>query len=66
MRWRTMIAGWTVHTTLWLVVARQIEASTLLAELRLALLDGGHDHVANGTRGETVQVTLSDKKKKVF
>ena len=29
----------------------------LLAELRLALLDGGHDHVADTTSGETVETS---------
>ncbi len=30
---------------------------TLLAELGLALLDGGHDQVANGSSGQTIQTT---------
>ena len=34
------------------------KARTLLAELGLALLDGGEDHVADTGSGEPVQVTL--------
>lgn len=34
------------------------EKRTLLAELGLALLDGGEDHVADTGGGEPVQVTL--------
>lgn len=29
----------------------------LLSQLRLSLLDGGHDHVTNTTGGETVQTS---------
>lgn len=38
-----------------LALADNDSGHDLLPELRLSLLDGGHDHVANTTSGETVE-----------